>query len=253
MNKEDRHKRILELLNVERELNVAFLAQELGVSEMTIRKDLTHLSNVGLLVRTYGGAVAPQFSGLEMSLIEKQNEHLEEKALIGKLVASLIEKNESIMLDSGITTQQVAKNLLNHQNLTVITNGLNILNTLSGHANITLYTVGGSISANSYTIMGPGAEADFMQYYARTSIISVDSVDIERGLTSRNQLEANISRILVNHAERKILVCDFSKLNHISLIPVCPLSAINIIVTDSRAPADFVERARALGIQVLIP
>lgn len=253
MNKDDRQKRILELLNVERELNVTVLARELDVSEMTIRKDLNHLSNVGLLLRTYGGAVAQQFSGLEMSLLEKQNEHLEEKSLIGKLVASLIDNNESIMLDSGITTQQVAKNLLNHQNLTVITNGLNILNTLSGHSNITLYTVGGSISANSYTIMGPHAETDFQQYYAKTSIISVDSVDIERGLTSRNQLEANISRLLVNHSERKILACDFSKISHISLIPVCPLSAINIIVTDDKAPPDFVERARALGIQVLIP
>jgi len=250
VKKEERHAKIIELLNAEGELNVSQLAKLLGVSEMSIRKDLNHLSNVGMLLRTYGGAIAQQRSSMEMSLLEKQNKNLAEKSMIGKLTASLITNGQSVMLDSGITTQQVAKNLLGHENLTVITNGLNILNTLAGHPNITLYTVGGQITSSSYTIMGTDSEANFQKYYANTCVVSVDGVDVERGLTSRNQLEANITRILLEHTERRILVTDFSKIGLIALIPVAPLTGVDVIVTDDKAPADFIERVRKMGITV---
>jgi DeoR family transcriptional regulator, aga operon transcriptional repressor len=242
----------MEMLNAEGQLNVSSLAHQLGVSEMSIRKDLNHLSNVGLLLRTYGGAIAQQRSNMEMSLLEKQNKNLSEKALIGKLTASLIMDGESVMLDSGITTQQVAKNLLNHKELTIITNGLNILNTLAGQPDITLYTVGGEITSSSYTIMGSDAEVNFRKYYASTCIISVDGVDAERGLTSRNQLEANITRILIEHSERKILVSDFSKIGQIALIPLCPLKSVDVIVTDDKAPKEFMDRAEGMGIKVYV-
>jgi DeoR family transcriptional regulator, aga operon transcriptional repressor len=250
VKKEARHAKIIELLNAEGQLNVSDLAEQLGVSEMSIRKDLNHLSNVGMLLRTYGGAVAQQRSNAEMSLLEKQNKNLAEKSMIGKLTASLITSGQSVMLDSGITTQQVAKNLLSHENLTVITNGLNILNTLAGRSNITLYTVGGEITSSSYTIMGSDAETNFQKYYASTCVVSVDGVDAERGLTSRNQLEANITRILLEHSERRILVTDFSKIGQIALIPLCPLTGVDTIVTDDKAPAEFIERAEGMGIQV---
>jgi DeoR family transcriptional regulator of aga operon len=252
VKKEERHSTIIELLNAEGQLNVSELAERLGVSEMSIRKDLNHLSDVGMLLRTYGGAIAQQRSNMEMSLLEKQNKNLAEKSIIGKLTASLISNGQSVMLDSGITTQQVAKNLLGHENLTVITNGLNILNTLAGHPNITLYTVGGEITSSSYTIMGSDAEANFQKYYAGTCVISVDGVDAERGLTSRNQLEANITRILLEHAERKILVTDYSKIGQIALIPLSPLTGVDTIVTDDKAPESFIKRAEELGIKVCI-
>jgi DeoR family transcriptional regulator, aga operon transcriptional repressor len=252
VKKDERQSKIIEMLNIEGHLNVSELAEQLGVSEMSIRKDLNYLSNIGMLLRTYGGAIAQQRSNMEMSLLEKQNKNLAEKSMIGKLTATLIMNGQSVMLDSGITTQQVAKNLLNHENLTVITNGLNILNTLAGHPNLTLYTVGGEITSSSYTIMGSDAEANFQKYFASTCVVSVDGVDAEHGLTSRNQLEANITRILLEHAERRILVTDYSKIGQIALIPLCPLTGVDTIVTDNKAPKSFIQRAEELGIKVYV-
>ena len=156
------------------------------------------------------------------------------------------------MLDSGTTTQQVAKNLIERKNLTVITNGINIINTIAGIEEITLYTVGGQIGTKSYAIVGSEAEKSLKKYFAKLCIISVEGIDLEKGLTSNNHTDANITMILIERASTRMLVADSSKIGQVALIPVCSLEKIDILVTDEGTPKSFIDEAKKRGLEVFI-
>ncbi|MEW5816288.1 MAG: DeoR/GlpR family DNA-binding transcription regulator, partial [Spirochaetota bacterium] len=235
MDKEERRIKILELLSKNGSVEVSELARLFHLSEMSIRNDLNYLARNGKLQRTYGGALIGSTSKLELSLREKQQKNMREKSIIGKAAAEFIHDGDTIMLDSGTTTQQLAKNLVNRKNITVITNGINIVNTLAGIEGITLYTVGGQINARSFAIVGSEAEKSLKGYLAGVCVISVDGVDLKRGLTNNSQQDVNVTRILIQQSEKKILLCDSSKLGQIALIPICPLNTIAILVTDESA------------------
>lgn len=252
MKKTERREKILEILNKQGSVDVSELAKLFNLTEMSIRKDLNYLSNQGKLQRTYGGALSWTTSTLELSLREKQERNLLEKSLIGRKAASIIQDGDTIMLDSGTTTQQVAKNLTEHKNLTVITNGINIINTIAGIEGITLYTVGGQIGTKSYAIVGSEAEKALKKYFAKLCIIGVEGVDLEKGLTSNSQMDANITMILVERASKRILVTDSSKIGQVALIPVCPLENIDILVTDEGTPQSFIDEAQKRGVEVFI-
>ncbi len=252
MNKKERRELILDNLHREGSVEVADLAKRFDLSEMSIRNDLNYLSSQGKLQRTYGGALSWTVSNLELSLREKQKKNLKEKSIIGKRAASLIQEGDTIMLDSGTTTQQFAKQLTQIKNLTVITNGINIINTLAGIDGITLYTVGGQIRIMSYAIVGPEAEKSLMGYLAKLCVISVDGIDLNKGLTNNNQTDANITKVLIERSNKKILVADYSKLGKIALIPICPLEEIDILVTDENAPESFVAETVKKGLEVII-
>ena len=252
MNKSQRIEKILEILNNDGRVDVAMLARRFQISEMSIRNDLNFLSEQGKLQRTYGGALSWTTSNLELSLREKQKKNLKKKSIIGRMAASIIQEGDTIVLDSGTTTQQVAKNLTKLKNLTVITNGVNIINVLGGIEGIDLYTVGGQIRAKSYAIIGSEAEESLRKYLAKICVISVDGVDIDKGLSNNNQMSANITKILIERSRKKVLVADSSKLGQIALIPICKIEEIDVLVTDENAPESFISQARNRGLEVLI-
>lgn len=250
MNKQERRAHILDLLRRFGAMGVADLAERFSVTETTIRSDFKALFADGRINRVYGGATAAQKYAKEDSLREKENRNHAEKARIGKLAASLIGDNETVMLDSGTTTNQVARHLVNHKDLTVITNGINVLNTLIGMQNINLYTVGGLIGHRSYAICGHDTEKDLERFNAKTCIISVDGVSMERGLTNSVWFEANITRTLIDRAERAILVSDHSKIGKICLMPICPIREIDIFVTGDETPPEFLDQLAKMGIAI---
>lgn len=252
MKIQERRGKILEMLDKQGSVEVSELAELFGLSEMSIRNDLNQLARDGLLQRTYGGALSWRTSSLELSLREKQKLHQREKSIIGQAAAARVHEGDTIMLDSGTTTQQVAKYLTHIENLTVITNGINIVNTLAGLPQIQLYTVGGQVSNRSFAIVGSEAERSLEQYLATACIISVDGVDIDRGLTNSDQQDANVTKLLLSRSEKRILISDYSKLGKVSLIPICGIADIDLLVTDDKAPLEFVERVRSLGPEVII-
>ncbi len=251
MNKKKRQEKILEILNKHGSVDVSELAKHFKLTEMSIRNDLNALSSQGKLQRTYGGALSRTTSTLELSLREKQERNLRAKSIIGKRAAALIQNGDTIMLDSGTTTQQVAKNLTEHKSLTVITNGINIINTIAGIEEIALYTVGGHIGTKSYAIVGPEAEQSLKKYFAKLCVISVEGVDLEKGLTSNSQMDAHITMLLIERTNKRILVADSSKIGQIALIPVCPLEKMDILVTDENAPESFIAEAKNRKMEVL--
>ncbi|MCR6722559.1 MAG: DeoR/GlpR family DNA-binding transcription regulator [Chitinophagaceae bacterium] len=124
---------ILEKLDQHGQVDVPSLSQELKVSEVTIRNDLIRLEQKNMLIRARGGAIKVDRVGIDFNLTDKNKQHLEEKKRIGKAAATLVEDGDTIILDSGTTTMEIARNLINVNNLTVITNALNIANQMADH------------------------------------------------------------------------------------------------------------------------
>ena len=254
MSKDERYHKILEYLNRYGEVRVPELAELFATSETTIRNDLNALSEKGNLKRIHGGAIKRDRFNLEQeqALTKKRETAIQSKKMIGKATAQLIHESDTIMIEAGTTTEQVAYNLLNFHDLTVITNGINILNILAMNYNIQLYTVGGKISNKSYSIVGSRAESDLGACYATYCIIGCDGIDFSKGLTNNSQEANNIALIMMEHSQKTVMVCDSTKIGKAALIPFSPLERVDILVTDNALPSEKLELIKKQDIEVII-
>ncbi|MCP4405099.1 MAG: DeoR/GlpR transcriptional regulator [bacterium] len=253
-SKDERYDKIIELLDLSDKVTVPQLAKLFSTSGTTIRNDLKYLSGTGKLTRIRGGAVRKNLFALdqEQPLIKKREKAIRLKKVIGKATAQLIQENDTIMLEAGTTIEQVACNLLNFDDLTIITNGITILNILSMNYNIQLYTVGGKISNKSFSIVGPKAESDFQTYYANVCIIGCDGIDLSLGLTNNSQEAASVALMMMERSQKTIVVCDSTKIGKAALIPFSPIENVNILVTDNFIPSDKLEFIENQGVEVII-
>lgn len=249
----DRREKILKLISEKGKVYVHELSLLFKVSEVTIRNDLDQLEKKNHLIRARGGAMKIEGQvSLDFKLSDKHKLHYSEKAGIGKKAASLISDSETIILDSGTTTAEIAKNLACIKNLTVVTNALNIVNSLAQLSDINLIMPGGYLRKNSLSLVGPLAEKNFKQLYVDKAFIGVDGFDLEIGAFTPNLEEASLNQIMINVAKEVILVADSSKLNRKSLSLICPVSSINTIVTDKGITEEDHKKLSDRGLKVII-
>lgn len=253
-SKVERYDKIIKLLDRYDKVTVPQLTEIFSTSGTTIRNDLKHLSETGKVTRIRGGAVKKNRFPLdqEQPLIKKREKAIHLKKEIGKATARLIQENATIMLEAGTTIEQVAYNLLDFKDLTIISNGITILNILSMNYNIQLYTVGGKISNKSFSIVGSKAESDFQAYYANVCIIGCDGIDLSFGLTNNSQEAASIALVMMERSQKTIMVCDSTKIGKAALIPFSPISKMDILVTDNFINSDQLEFIKAQGVEVII-
>lgn len=254
MKKAERQRQILEILESQSSVGVGELSSLFSVSEMSIRSDLNYLAEKGMLNRIYGGANSKRNFSIEMEapLTEKRRKNKDKKEAIGREAAKLVEDGDSVMIEAGTTTNEVALFLLKKKQLTVITNGINIINAMISARTISLYTIGGQVNARSYSIVGSAAERDLEGYNATVCILGTDALDLDRGLMNNSSEAASIARVMLRRSNRRILVCDSSKIGHAALIQVCGIEGLDTIVTDSEAPERFVQSLRERGLQVIV-
>lgn len=249
----DRREKILSMLSENGKVYVHELSALFDVSEVTIRNDLDQLEKKNHLIRARGGALKLEKQvSLDFNLSEKHRLHTEEKARIGKKAATLIHESETIILDSGTTTAEVAKNLGNIKNISVITNAINIINILVQYPAINLIMPGGYLRQNSLSLVGPFAAKNLKTLYVDKAFIGVDGFDPEQGAYTPNIEEAYLNEIMINIAKEVILVADSSKFNRKSLTFICPVSAISTIVTDNGLPESIRKKLEDSGVKVLI-
>ncbi|HVV23388.1 MAG TPA: DeoR/GlpR family DNA-binding transcription regulator [Pseudonocardiaceae bacterium] len=246
MRQEDRLGLILEQLNQHSSVGVASLAEQLGVSEASVRRDLHLLEKQKLLTRTHGGAVA---SGVlyELPMRYRGGQHHEAKRAIAKAAGTLIpDEVTSVGLNGGTTTTEVARALAAQRpRLRVVTNALNIASELAVRSNIELVVCGGSARQESYELVGPLAEQTLADINIEVAVIGVDGVSPTAGFTTHHEVEAHTNRALVTAAERVIVVADSSKIGKRGFAKICDLAAASDIITDSAAdPADLAELER---------
>ena len=248
----ERRTKILELLAEHGKVGVSELSRLFKTSEVTIRNDLKDLHRQGLLRRAHGGAVKVETVSVDPSLQVKAEQHADEKRRIGAAAAALVKDGDSIILDSGTTTQQIAKQIKGKKELTVITNGLNIALELLGSKGVQLILLGGMVRENSFSAVGHFAEEMLGQLSANKLFLAVDAFDLEFGLTTPNLEESKVNQAMVRVAREVILVADSSKFGKRSLSRIVPLGQINKIVTDDALPEDSRAELRARGIELIL-
>jgi DeoR family fructose operon transcriptional repressor len=233
-------------------VSVAELAESLGVTEMTIRRDLEILEKKGLLERTHGGAIFNDRIGLEPMFGQKSSLHQEEKRRIGELAANLIEAGDTVFVNSGSTTIQFLEHLGVEKRVKIITN--NPLAPLHVRSDLTeLSLTGGDLRRESFTLVGEVAVSSVRKVFANKAVIGVDGFSIRYGLTNPIQAESWLNRLMIRHTHGEvILVADSSKLGRVANFRTAPISAVTTIVTDSGINQPSIEEFEMLGIKVLV-
>jgi len=249
---EERRQHILSIAQSEGRVRVRDLSKALGISQITIRKDLDHLQAKGLLQRSHGGALPAKPGALfDPTLQEKEKSHHFEKERIAAAAAELVAEGQCIMLDSGTTTTAVAHALKKFSQLTIITNAVNIAAELTG-TNLEVILTGGILRKNSFSLVGPLAEDMLSEMHADILFLGVDGFDLEIGLTTPNVLESRVNRAMLNGATRVVVVCDSTKFERRSLSRIGPLSSVHQVITDTELPANIAEALQGLNIEVTL-
>lgn len=235
-------------------VSIENICRKFEVSEVTVRKDLTILQDRNLLVRVRGGAIRlPETdNGGDVPISSKKLYHYREKRAIGKLAASLINEGETILLDSGTTTLEIAKNLHDFQKLTIITNAINVALELLKYKRFNVILLGGHLRETSQSTVGPLTESNLKVFYCDKLFLGVDSFNIECGLSTHNIEEANINQAMLTMAKEIIAVLDASKFNKRSFVFIAPVNKVNSIVTDSGIPGNVRSQLASMGIDMHI-
>jgi DeoR family transcriptional regulator of aga operon len=252
LNTIERRHEILQQLSIHEKVAVPELATLFTVSTVTIRNDLNALHDKGFLVRSRGGAIASNRLTKELSLSEKHDAYRSTKERLGKAVAKLIENDQSIILDSGTTTEEVAKSLSQHQNLVVMTNGLNVAQALLSAPNIEVLMTGGTLRKKSLSFYGCQAEDHLKQYHFNKLILGIDGFEMKVGITTHFEFEAHINRIMCEVADEIIVVTDSSKFNIKSIHKIIATSSIHQLVTDSGIPDEIYAELEESGIKITL-
>ena len=235
----DRRNEIVRLVNKNGRAKVEELSQHFGVSTVTIRNDLNYLEERGLIHRAYGGALTRKEVAFDPTLFEKAKLHVEEKKRIGEKAAEMVFDGESIVLDSGTTTLEIAKAIKSRKDLTVMTNAINIATELAGLPDVTVMLTGGTLREKSFSLVGPNAESALKAFYFDKLFLGVDGLDAESGLTTPNVLEAQLNRVMIEVSCETIMVVDSSKFGRRSLSLIVPLDRIHTVITDSGVSEEY--------------
>jgi DeoR family transcriptional regulator, aga operon transcriptional repressor len=248
----DRRVVILQKLGQFGQVDVISLSKELGVSEVTIRNDLTRLEEKKMLIRARGGAIKVDGVGTDFHLSDKNKQHLDEKRRIGQVAAGLIEDGDTIILDSGTTTIEITKHISRLSNLTIITNALNVANELAELENTNVIIPGGFLRKNSLSLIGSTAEENFKNYFCDKLFLAVDGFSTTHGLSTPNPEEAHLNRIMIEISKKVIVVADSSKFLKRSFALIAPISKVDTVVTDAEISSEDHKRLENAGIEVII-
>ena len=247
----ERHRRIQELLREHRVVRVSALSELMGVSEVTIRRDLEALEARGMLERTHGGAVATQWVRPEPGYLEASSRNPEAKARIGEAAASLAEPGDAVYLNGGTTTMQVFRHLRG-AGLKVVTNHVGIALD-AAERDVELLLLGGHYRAPSNSVVGPFATEALRRTHATKAFIGVEGVSIASGLTTPVAAEAEIARVMIEQTRgRVIVVADHSKLGTVADFVIAPLEAADVLVVDEAVTEEYRERLTQAGIELVV-
>jgi DeoR family transcriptional regulator, aga operon transcriptional repressor len=235
-------------------VQVAALADRFGVSLQTVRKDLRYLAERGVMARAYGGAIDSSVVGgtpPEPNYEVKRTEHLDEKRRIGVRAAALVKPGDTVVLDSGTTAIQLAEALPDIE-LTVVTNDFGVLGSLASKHSINLVMLGGELRRRNMAFYGGLTVEALDALHVDKLFLGVDGFDLERGVTTHYEPEALLNRKMVEAAREVICITDSSKFGKVCLHRIIPVTALDMLITDTGAPEDISEASRRLGFDLLL-
>ena len=228
---------------------VTDLATHLNVSSVTIRKDLTDFEREKKLYRNHGKAILidPYIDNRNVS--EKEKLYVEEKRLIGMKAANLIAPKDSILIASGTTMHALARSIAPADELTVITASMEVSNILASEKNICIIQLGGILRHSSLSVVGKYAENILADFSCSKLFIGVDGIDLDFGITTTNMMEASLNRVMMQTAQKTIVLADSSKFGRRGFSKIADMEDIDHIITDSKIPPSTALRIEEMGIE----
>lgn len=230
---EERREQIVQLLDARSKILVPELCEHFQVSPATIRTDLRDLESEGRLRRTHGGAIPIGKAGFEMEPKVKQVEHIGEKMRIAAKAAELIEDGDTIALDTGSTTFELAKRLVDRANLTIVTTDLEIARLLENHSDASVILIGGAVRRGFHCTMGPMAVSSLSGLNVDKAFMAANAFSIDKGFTTPNFENVEVKKMMLSIAAESIMLMDSSKIGRISFIKFADMTEIDRLITDT--------------------
>ena len=241
MLSEERRNKILEIVTHDKIIKIKDITNQFNVSIATARRDLDILQEQLYIKRIYGGAALVTSPGTEPLLFfTREMENRAEKIAIGKAAAEMVVEGDTIILDIGTTTLEVARNLKKINNITVITSSLTIMNELA-NSNVTVYSLGGKIRPHELSMSGSITMNSLEQFCVQKAFIGAAGVTFNEGISDFNYEETQVRLMLIKRANQAILVADSTKFGKNAFAITCPLDYFHTIITDINLPISFVD------------
>ena len=255
LNTTQRRETIKDIVEKEAKVNVVQLALLFGTSQATIRTDLKEMEKANLLQRTHGGAISigsAYKAYYDTTLNERMNINKEEKIRIAKACATLIQDGDTIMIDSGTTTIYLARELAQHNNLTVLTNAVLVAQELFYNPSIKVILLGGDLDFTTQFTYGNDALAQLQKYRANKYLLSIDGISVEHGITTFHHQEVEISRLMIERVNQVITLADSSKIGKEGFSYIASIDKVHTLITDENSQnQEVLKGIRQHGLQVI--
>jgi DeoR/GlpR family transcriptional regulator of sugar metabolism len=247
----ERHRRIEEILRERGAVRVSALAEALGVSEVTVRRDLEELEGRGSLERTHGGAVLARRIGREPAYVEAAGRNAEEKRRIGRAAAALVRNGDTIFLNGGTTTLEVFRHL-DVSDVRVVTNHVGIAQE-SDEGRPEILLTGGEYRAPSNSCAGTFTTRALRGVVADRAFIGVEGVSRRFGLTTPAAAEAEIARVMIEQTHGDVVVvADHTKVGTVADFAIAPIASVRVLVTGEGIDEDYRQELEGTGVEVLL-
>ena len=243
---------ILEAVRARQSATVEELAETLGVTLQTVRRDVQRLSEKGLLMRFHGGVRVPSSTVENLAHTHRESLHSEGKARIARAVARQVPNHCSLILNIGTTTEAIAKALLHHQGLRVITNNLNVAAILCGNPDCEVIVAGGVVRTRDRGIVGEAAVDFIRQFRVDIAIIGISGIEPDGSLRDFDYREVKVAQTIVEHAREVWLAADHSKFNRPAMVQLATLDQIDRLFTDAPPPEPFPNLLANADVQLVV-
>ena len=245
----ERKNEILNKLRMEQRVLVSELAVHYGVTEETIRRDLDKLEKEGYATKTYGGAIWGNSTKTDLSYTIRNKTNVEAKTAMARVISSMVNDGDHLMLDDSSTSLYVAKQLKDKKNLTIITYSVEIVVELSGVEGFKILSTGGQLRPGSLAFEGHQVPQMLSKYHVDKAILSCKGLDRAAGVTDSAENHALSKQAMIHAAKEVILALDDTKFDKISFVQVCPLETLQTVVTNTRPDAAWVRTFEDLGVE----
>jgi DeoR family transcriptional regulator, glycerol-3-phosphate regulon repressor len=242
---------LLSIVHAQGSASVEELATQLGVTLQTVRRDIQKMADAGLLARFHGGVRTPSSTTQNIEHQQRESLNADGKTRIAKMVAAAVPNDCSLILNIGTTTEAIAKSLINHTGLRVITNNLNVATILSVNPACEVIVVGGVVRTRDRGIVGEAAVEFIEQFKVDIAIIGISGIETDGTLRDYDYREVKVSQAIISHAREVWLAADQSKFNRPAMVELARLSQIDKLFTDAKPPEPYPALLEEAGVECI--
>lgn len=246
----ERRKKIIDLAHQDKKVLVSDLSRMFDVTEETIRRDLEKLEKDGIVSRTYGGAMLNRHTNEDLPFTTRNALNTDIKRNIALKALDLINDGDTLMVDPSSTSFEFLKLLTNKNNLTVITNSINVLHEFAG-SGMNIISTGGNLRPRSLSLVGPVAQDTVQRYNVDKAVISCKGIDMEKGITESNEPESELKKYMLRQCDKIILLADHTKFDKTAFSVLTELNRVDYLITDRRPPEKWLRRLVELNIELI--